>query len=72
MASCSNDVHHMMDESSAMFRRDGRAVLRGPLHITLHLQLQGKPHTASGEDNLWIPSTSLFKRNGLFSNIIPI
>ncbi|VEL34446.1 unnamed protein product [Protopolystoma xenopodis] len=64
MASCSDDVRHMTDKSSARIRRGRRAVLQGPIRTNLQPQLQGTPSpTASGGTNLRIPSTRLFKQN---------
>ncbi|VEL08120.1 unnamed protein product [Protopolystoma xenopodis] len=43
MVSCSDDVRHMTDVSSARILRGRRMVHRGPIRINLQLQLQGNP-----------------------------
>ncbi|VEL30873.1 unnamed protein product [Protopolystoma xenopodis] len=72
MLSCSDDVCHMKDKSSAEIARGQRAVHRESIRTNLHQQLQGNPPTASGGTNLRITSTCLFKRNERYSNTVPI
>ncbi|VEL07854.1 unnamed protein product [Protopolystoma xenopodis] len=67
MVSCSDDVRHMTDESSARIHQGRRAVRRGSIRTNLQPQLQGDPLTASGGANLQIPSARLFKRNERYS-----
>ncbi|VEL26020.1 unnamed protein product [Protopolystoma xenopodis] len=43
MVSCSDDVLHMTDESSARIYRGRRAVRRGPVRTNLQPQLQCNP-----------------------------
>ncbi|VEL42249.1 unnamed protein product [Protopolystoma xenopodis] len=69
MVSCSDDVLHMTDESSARIHRGRKAVRRGTTRTMLEAQLQDDPPIASGEANLQIPSTHLSKRNESYSYI---
>ncbi|VEL34437.1 unnamed protein product [Protopolystoma xenopodis] len=52
MVSCSDDVRHMTDESSARIHRGRRAVRRGPIRTNLRPPLQGNPPTVTVREYL--------------------
>ncbi|VEL35420.1 unnamed protein product [Protopolystoma xenopodis] len=70
MLSCSGNVRHIKDGSSARIHQGRRAVRRGPIRTSLQPQLQGNnPPSASSGANLRTPSARLFKRIERYSNI---
>ncbi|VEL22587.1 unnamed protein product [Protopolystoma xenopodis] len=64
MVSCSDDVRHMTDESSAKIDRGRRAMRRGPTRTNIQQQLQGNPPPASGGTHESFPLTSSNETKG--------